>query len=53
MSLKREGTSFMRKDVFFITKKVGTSGGNPAYNELYGMIDKLMCTLGEIMHRMK
>jgi hypothetical protein len=43
----------MRKDVFFMAEKVGTSDGNPAYNELYGMIDKLMCTLGEIMHRMK
>jgi hypothetical protein len=36
-----------------MAEKVGTSGGKPAYNELYGMIAKLMYTLGEIMHRMK
>jgi hypothetical protein len=49
----KDETSFIRKGVFFIAQKVVTSGGNHAYNELYVMIDKLMFTLGEIMHRMK
>ncbi|KAF0995583.1 hypothetical protein BJQ97_02245 [Geobacillus sp. TFV-3] len=34
-------------------KKEGTSNGAGAYNELYGIIIHLLCTLAEMAHRMK
>ncbi|AUI35746.1 hypothetical protein CWI35_03700 [[Bacillus] caldolyticus] len=34
-------------------KKEGTSNGAGAYNELYGIMIHLLCTLAEMAHRMK
>ncbi|KYD20404.1 hypothetical protein B4109_1110 [Geobacillus stearothermophilus] len=35
------------------SKKEGTSNGAGAYNELYGIMIHLLCTLAEMAHRMK
>ncbi|OKO91924.1 hypothetical protein BRO54_2534 [Geobacillus proteiniphilus] len=34
-------------------EKAGTLNGTRAYNELYGIMIHLLCTLAEMAHRMK